>query len=129
MHVKSVESSNVPVGVVVRRGRCQLRCRPRYLIMVQNYVVVAKSPRVTEQCDVDIQSINWRGVEVWRMGCQLRYRSLFLAVARNDETRCQGPLRCFSEGVNINVALLSYSRTFGNGPRNFEPWLRDEVNT
>ncbi|GFS62153.1 uncharacterized protein TNCV_477001 [Trichonephila clavipes] len=26
-------------GVVVRRGGCQLRCRPRHLTMIQNYVV------------------------------------------------------------------------------------------
>ncbi|GFV53810.1 hypothetical protein TNCV_1592331 [Trichonephila clavipes] len=25
-------------GVEVRRGRCQFKCRPRHLIMVQNYV-------------------------------------------------------------------------------------------
>ncbi|GFS57205.1 uncharacterized protein TNCV_491201 [Trichonephila clavipes] len=62
MHIKSVEISNVlPLvwcGVVVRRGVCQLRCRPRHLTMVENYVVVAKSPHVAEQCDVNIQSIN-----------------------------------------------------------------------
>ncbi|GFU66682.1 hypothetical protein TNCV_3111661 [Trichonephila clavipes] len=50
-------------------------------------------------------------------------------------------IRCWKKGhkiipftkgrqrVNINVALFSYSRTFGNGPRNFEPWSSDEDNT
>ncbi|GFW57964.1 hypothetical protein TNCV_1419111 [Trichonephila clavipes] len=28
-------------------------------------------------------------------------------------------------GVNINVALFSYTRAFGDGPRNFEPWPSD----
>ncbi|GFT19610.1 hypothetical protein TNCV_2534851 [Trichonephila clavipes] len=50
MHVKSVESSNV-LSLV-------LRCRPRHLTLVQTDVCVAKSPRVAEQCDVNIQSIN-----------------------------------------------------------------------
>ncbi|GFU86548.1 uncharacterized protein TNCV_4479841 [Trichonephila clavipes] len=31
-------------GVVVRRGRCQLRCRPRHLAMVQNYVFRRQKP-------------------------------------------------------------------------------------
>ncbi|GFX52480.1 hypothetical protein TNCV_4324961 [Trichonephila clavipes] len=26
------------------------------------------------------------------------------------------------KGVNINVAPFSYTRAFGEGPRNFEPW-------
>ncbi|GFU61361.1 hypothetical protein TNCV_530621 [Trichonephila clavipes] len=32
----SVEAQCRPVGVEVRRGECQLRCRPRHLTMVQN---------------------------------------------------------------------------------------------
>ncbi|GFT40608.1 uncharacterized protein TNCV_3007841 [Trichonephila clavipes] len=45
MHAKSVESetSSRWCGVVVRRG-CQLRCRPRHLTMVQNYVVRRQKP-------------------------------------------------------------------------------------
>ncbi|GFY01883.1 uncharacterized protein TNCV_1468701 [Trichonephila clavipes] len=31
-------------GVVVRRGGCQLRCRPRHLTVVQNYVVRHQKP-------------------------------------------------------------------------------------
>ncbi|GFU58225.1 uncharacterized protein TNCV_314971 [Trichonephila clavipes] len=53
------ETSSRWCGVVVRRGRCQLRRRPRHLTMVQNYVVHhQKSPRVTEQCDVNIHSLD-----------------------------------------------------------------------
>ncbi|GFX76841.1 uncharacterized protein TNCV_1952821 [Trichonephila clavipes] len=33
------------------------------------------------------------------------------------------------ERVNINVALFSYMRAFGNGPRNFEPWSSDVDDT
>ncbi|GFW30954.1 hypothetical protein TNCV_2940541 [Trichonephila clavipes] len=44
-------------GVEVRKW-CQLRRRPRHLTMVQNYVVRRQEPRVAEQCDVNIQSIN-----------------------------------------------------------------------
>ncbi|GFV40439.1 hypothetical protein TNCV_4493961 [Trichonephila clavipes] len=46
MHVKSIESSNVLPwwGVVVKRGRCQLRCRPHDLAMVQNYVDHRQKP-------------------------------------------------------------------------------------
>ncbi|GFW20500.1 RNase H domain-containing protein [Trichonephila clavipes] len=31
--------------------------------------------------------------------------------------------------VNINVVLFSYTRAFGDGPRNFEPWKQLAVNT
>ncbi|GFW34817.1 uncharacterized protein TNCV_698051 [Trichonephila clavipes] len=55
LNLSRAETSSRWCSVVVRRGGCQLRCRPRHLIMVQNY---AKSPRVAEQCDVNIQSIN-----------------------------------------------------------------------
>ncbi|GFW19016.1 hypothetical protein TNCV_165291 [Trichonephila clavipes] len=34
-----------------------------------------------------------------------------------------------SERVNINVALFSYTRAFGDGPRNFEPWSSDVDDT
>ncbi|GFX10283.1 hypothetical protein TNCV_1866801 [Trichonephila clavipes] len=30
-----------------------------------------------------------------------------------------------SEGVNINVALFSYTKGFGDEPRNFEQWSSD----
>ncbi|GFT52541.1 hypothetical protein TNCV_14981 [Trichonephila clavipes] len=53
MHIKSVELKRPPVGVVVRRVGRQLKCRPRHLTMVQNYVVRRQSPRVAEQCDLD----------------------------------------------------------------------------
>ncbi|GFW57168.1 uncharacterized protein TNCV_540851 [Trichonephila clavipes] len=33
------------------------------------------------------------------------------------------------ELVNINVALFSYTRAFGDGPRNFEPWSSDVDDT
>ncbi|GFX03057.1 hypothetical protein TNCV_4288401 [Trichonephila clavipes] len=29
--------------------------------------------------------------------------------------------------VNINVAIFSYSRAFGDGPSNFEQWSNDET--
>ncbi|GFS61367.1 hypothetical protein TNCV_3105531 [Trichonephila clavipes] len=41
----------------VRRGRCQLRCRPRHLTVVQNDEVRRKSPRVPQQYDVNIHSL------------------------------------------------------------------------
>ncbi|GFW14140.1 hypothetical protein TNCV_3547291 [Trichonephila clavipes] len=34
-----------------------------------------------------------------------------------------------SEKVNINVKLFSYTRAFGDGPRNFEPWSSDDDDT
>ncbi|GFV05513.1 hypothetical protein TNCV_227241 [Trichonephila clavipes] len=54
MHVQSVESSNVLPLVWCGGEGCQLRCHSRHLTMVQNDV--AKSPRVTEQGDVNIHS-------------------------------------------------------------------------
>ncbi|GFV47796.1 uncharacterized protein TNCV_3383261 [Trichonephila clavipes] len=38
------ETSSSWSGVVVRRRGCQLRCRPRHLTMVQNYVVRRQKP-------------------------------------------------------------------------------------
>ncbi|GFX24879.1 hypothetical protein TNCV_3451511 [Trichonephila clavipes] len=31
--------------------------------------------------------------------------------------------------MNINIAPFSYSRVFGDGPRNFEPWTSQEDDT
>ncbi|GFT89802.1 uncharacterized protein TNCV_1665611 [Trichonephila clavipes] len=39
LNLSRAETSSRWCGVVVRIGGCQLRCRPRHLIMVQNYVV------------------------------------------------------------------------------------------
>ncbi|GFV45994.1 hypothetical protein TNCV_1921231 [Trichonephila clavipes] len=35
----------------------------------------------------------------------------------------------FIDSLNINVALFSYTRAFGDGPRNFEPWSSDVDDT
>ncbi|GFV61709.1 uncharacterized protein TNCV_188671 [Trichonephila clavipes] len=56
LNLSRAETSSRWCGVVVRRGGCQLRCRPRHLTMVQITWSVAKSPRVAEQCDVNINS-------------------------------------------------------------------------
>ncbi|GFV70219.1 hypothetical protein TNCV_843381 [Trichonephila clavipes] len=65
MHVK-----RPPIGMVVRRGGCQLTCRPHHLTTAQSYV--AKSPRAAEQCDANIHSLT-RNVElvVFAFGSQL----------------------------------------------------------
>ncbi|GFX38119.1 gag_pre-integrs domain-containing protein [Trichonephila clavipes] len=39
LNLSRAETSSRWCGVVVRRGGCQLRCRPRHLTVVQNYVV------------------------------------------------------------------------------------------
>ncbi|GFV79257.1 uncharacterized protein TNCV_71251 [Trichonephila clavipes] len=44
LNLSRAETSSRWCGVVVRRGRCQLRCRPRHLTMVQNYVVRRPKP-------------------------------------------------------------------------------------
>ncbi|GFV96988.1 uncharacterized protein TNCV_4352001 [Trichonephila clavipes] len=54
LNLSRAETSSRWCGVVVRRGGCQLRCRPRFKITWS----IAKSPRVAEQCDINIQSIN-----------------------------------------------------------------------
>ncbi|GFV49889.1 transposable element Tcb1 transposase [Trichonephila clavipes] len=43
-HLSRAETSSRWCSVVVRRGGCQLRCRPRHLTMVQNYVVRRQKP-------------------------------------------------------------------------------------
>ncbi|GFU17807.1 retrovirus-related Pol polyprotein from transposon 297 [Trichonephila clavipes] len=44
LNLSRAETSSRWCGVVVRRGGCQLRCRPRHLTMVQNYVVRHQKP-------------------------------------------------------------------------------------
>ncbi|GFY28664.1 uncharacterized protein TNCV_3440311 [Trichonephila clavipes] len=44
LNLSRAETSSRWCGVVVRRGRCHLRCRPRHLTMVQNYVVRRQKP-------------------------------------------------------------------------------------
>ncbi|GFV12050.1 transposable element Tc1 transposase [Trichonephila clavipes] len=44
LNLSRAETSSRWCGVVVRRGGCHLRCRPRHLTMVQNYVVRRQKP-------------------------------------------------------------------------------------
>ncbi|GFW34958.1 uncharacterized protein TNCV_978961 [Trichonephila clavipes] len=44
LNLSRAETSSRWCGVVVRRGGCHLRCRPRHLTMVQNYVVLRQKP-------------------------------------------------------------------------------------
>ncbi|GFV03457.1 uncharacterized protein TNCV_5059981 [Trichonephila clavipes] len=44
LNLSRAETSSLWCGVVVRRGGCQLRCRPPHLIMVPNYVVRRQKP-------------------------------------------------------------------------------------
>ncbi|GFV65644.1 hypothetical protein TNCV_1051351 [Trichonephila clavipes] len=66
MHVKSVELKRPPrwCGVVVRRGGASSGV-VHHLTMVQNF---AKSPRVAEHCDVNIQSINRHHIDDFMRG-------------------------------------------------------------
>ncbi|GFX14123.1 uncharacterized protein TNCV_1766191 [Trichonephila clavipes] len=57
LNMSRTETSSRWCGVVVRRGGCELRCRPRHLTMVQNHTwSVAKSSRVAGQYVVNIHS-------------------------------------------------------------------------
>ncbi|GFY28038.1 uncharacterized protein TNCV_4563901 [Trichonephila clavipes] len=58
LNLSRAETSSRWCGVVVRRGWCQLRCRPRHLTMVQNCVVpplstdpASSASQVTEPSD------------------------------------------------------------------------------
>ncbi|GFU76058.1 uncharacterized protein TNCV_3611191, partial [Trichonephila clavipes] len=44
LNLSRAEMSSRWFGVVVRRGGCQLTCRPCHLAMVQNYVVRRQKP-------------------------------------------------------------------------------------
>ncbi|GFY32318.1 hypothetical protein TNCV_3558261 [Trichonephila clavipes] len=57
LNMSRVQASSRWCGVVVRRGRCQLRCRPRHLTRYKSTRFVAKSSRVAKQHDVN--SITW----------------------------------------------------------------------
>ncbi|GFT73527.1 uncharacterized protein TNCV_4021351 [Trichonephila clavipes] len=47
LNLSRAETSTRWCGVVVRRGGCQLRCRPRHMTMAQNYVVRLQKPSCT----------------------------------------------------------------------------------
>ncbi|GFU86497.1 uncharacterized protein TNCV_423131 [Trichonephila clavipes] len=57
LNLSRAEKSLSWCGMAVGRRRCQLRCRPRHLTLVQVVLPVAKSPIVAEQCDVNIHSL------------------------------------------------------------------------
>ncbi|GFT38702.1 uncharacterized protein TNCV_1498931 [Trichonephila clavipes] len=44
LNMSRAETSSRWCGVVDRRGECQLRCPPRHLTMVQNYVARRQKP-------------------------------------------------------------------------------------
>ncbi|GFY02881.1 uncharacterized protein TNCV_3507611 [Trichonephila clavipes] len=44
LNLSRAQTSSRWFGVVVRRGGCQLRCHPRHLTMVHNYVVRRQKP-------------------------------------------------------------------------------------
>ncbi|GFY21501.1 uncharacterized protein TNCV_1166491 [Trichonephila clavipes] len=44
LNLSRAQTSTRWCGVIVRRGACQLRCRPRYLTMVQNDEVHRQKP-------------------------------------------------------------------------------------
>ncbi|GFV47390.1 hypothetical protein TNCV_4830461 [Trichonephila clavipes] len=47
-------------------------------------------------------------------------------LSATTELTCISPFTLrVSERENINVALFSNTRAFGDGPRNFEPWSSD----
>ncbi|GFU01121.1 hypothetical protein TNCV_2834881 [Trichonephila clavipes] len=79
---------------------CKLRCRPRHLPMVQNDEFRSKlgTPLLAHSTD-----------EKLIQPCPARNLDL-VAVS----------------WVNTNIALFSYTRGLGEGPRNFVPWSSDE---
>ncbi|GFU67668.1 uncharacterized protein TNCV_1644171 [Trichonephila clavipes] len=44
LNLSRAQTSSRWCGVIVRRWWCQLRCHPRHLTMVQNYVVRRQKP-------------------------------------------------------------------------------------
>ncbi|GFS87992.1 uncharacterized protein TNCV_3929761 [Trichonephila clavipes] len=44
LNLSRAETSSRWCGVVVRRGRCHLKCHPRHLTMAQNYMVRRQKP-------------------------------------------------------------------------------------
>ncbi|GFW74256.1 hypothetical protein TNCV_2524601 [Trichonephila clavipes] len=69
--------------------------------------------------------------ELIRKGFRATKRSTDLVILNHGQmTRTtSGQLPKLPQSVNINVALFSYTRAFGDGPRNFEPWSSDVDDT
>ncbi|GFV84015.1 hypothetical protein TNCV_1480171 [Trichonephila clavipes] len=67
MHGKSAESS-MSSRWCGEQARCQLRCRPHHLTVVQNYEIRRQKPSCScEQCDVNIHSLTrQKQKNVWR---------------------------------------------------------------
>ncbi|GFX29082.1 uncharacterized protein TNCV_2072331 [Trichonephila clavipes] len=69
LNLSRAETSSRWCVVVVRRGGCQLRCRPRHLTMVQNYVVRRQKPSCGQR-DVNIHSLtHFSGTELELLTC------------------------------------------------------------
>ncbi|GFU68264.1 uncharacterized protein TNCV_1717051 [Trichonephila clavipes] len=57
LNLSTAETPSRWCGVIVRRRGCHLRCRPRHLTMVQNYVIRRQKSSLAKQCDVNIHSL------------------------------------------------------------------------
>ncbi|GFY04367.1 hypothetical protein TNCV_4414551 [Trichonephila clavipes] len=82
--------------------------------MVQNDV--AKSPRVAEQCDVNIHSLNHPKQSRYILATDLLILNL------DQVTRTANELA-------VHSSNFIYTRALGDGPPNFEPWSSDVDDT
>ncbi|GFX52210.1 hypothetical protein TNCV_4800671 [Trichonephila clavipes] len=57
-----------------------------------------------------------------QLGQEFLFNGLHKAFADTASPRISRWTLAVVDWVNINVALFSYTRAFGDGPRNFEPW-------
>ncbi|GFT59075.1 uncharacterized protein TNCV_186531 [Trichonephila clavipes] len=64
LNLSRAETSYRWCGVVVRRGGCQLRCRPRHLTMVQNYVVPTRGLLATDHVILNHGQVTWTTPEL-----------------------------------------------------------------
>ncbi|GFU63387.1 uncharacterized protein TNCV_44331 [Trichonephila clavipes] len=72
LNLSRTEMSSRWCGVVVRRGWCQLKCRPRHLTMLQNYepdghgyeLVSSVRALVPQKCSVEEELLHVKHVEV-----------------------------------------------------------------
>ncbi|GFU26191.1 uncharacterized protein TNCV_5106291 [Trichonephila clavipes] len=91
LNMPRAEMSSRWCGVVVRRGASQLRCRPRHLTMVPNYVVRRQKPSCRRLAartlpPVTIRELRLALQDEWAAMPQQLIDTLILSMGRRCET-------------------------------------------
>ncbi|GFV83899.1 uncharacterized protein TNCV_1479011 [Trichonephila clavipes] len=78
---------------------------------------------VASEAPQGVLPLNWGGAELNRT-----VTCMVLKATANDR-RTSSPFNDEFHGLRSDTVVISYTRAFGDGPPNFEPWSIDEDKT